>query len=160
MLRHEWALQDAEADRERSKADLEHEAEATRERVNDAVVELRERLGLDPDAAHAHGPFAPVRRHPYTVVVAAAGVATAAVVGVSIVRGHRNGHRRSPGKVVVLRDSAVGSARRVGKDALKASKRGRKAAGKRLESAKDSVGSAAHAMGVKRRKLMRRLKHH
>lgn len=171
MRQSEWAEQDAESERRhadehhggdhhdgehRTKAELEHEVETTRERVNDSVVELRERLGIGLDDLREYGPFAPVRRHPLTVAFAAAGMATAAVVGVSLARAHR----KSSGRIVAVRDSASGSARRVAKDALKASRRRRKAARKRLNSAKDAFGSAADAVRSERRKVMRRLTRH
>ena len=116
MRQHELALQDAEADQQSPLDELERDAERTRERVNDSVVELRDRLGLDPEASHAHGPFAPVRRHPFTVAVAAAGAATAAVVGV-----HR--HSRPP-------QVFQGAAREAAREAIKETERRRKAARK------------------------------
>ncbi|WP_030158531.1 hypothetical protein [Glycomyces sp. NRRL B-16210] len=168
MRQSEWAEHDAadrhqtgdgpdhKDDEHRTRAELEHEVEATRERVNDSVVELRERLGIGLDDLREYGPFAPVRRHPLTVAFAAAGMATAAVVGVSLARAHR----KSSGRIVAVRDSASGNARRVAKDALKASRRRRKAARKRLNSAKDAFGSAADAVRSERRKVMRRLTRH
>ncbi|HEX2144734.1 MAG TPA: hypothetical protein VHG10_09520 [Glycomyces sp.] len=147
---HGWALQDAEADQHKSTADLRKDAERTREQVNDSVLELRERLGLDPDAAHARGAFAPVRRHPYTVAVAAAGAATAAVVGVRLARGHRK--------------TAKQAAREAAEDAIKAAERrrkaSRKAARKRWAEAKRLFDSAASTLRKKRKKAMRRLSHH
>jgi uncharacterized protein with von Willebrand factor type A (vWA) domain len=149
VRQHDWALQDAEADQHKSTSDLERDAERTRERVNDSVQELRSRLGLDPDAAHAHGPFAPVRRHPFTVAIAAAGAATAAVVGVRVVRDHRKASKAA-------RDAA--------REAVKATDRRRKAARKaahqRWDAAKDVFGSAATAVQRKRKKAMKRLTHH
>jgi len=146
VRQHDWALQDAEADQHKSTDDLRRDAERTRERVNDSVLELRDRLGLDPDLAHAHGVFAPVRRHPYTVVVAAAGAATAAIVGIKIARGHRK--------------TAKQAAREAARDAIKATERRRKAsqkaARKRWSEAKDLFGSAASAVHSRRRKAKRR----
>ncbi|MEU6250001.1 hypothetical protein [Glycomyces sp. NPDC047010] len=74
---------------------LLREADHARDRINDAVAEMRDRLGLAPDAEDAHGPFAPVRRHPFTVAVAAAGAVTATVVTVAVTRGHRRSEARS-----------------------------------------------------------------
>jgi hypothetical protein len=148
MREREWALQDAEADRHKTTAELERDVERTRERVNDSVLELRSRLGLDPDAAHAHGPFAPVRRHPLTVAIAAAGTATAAVVGVHMIRDHRRSSK---------------AAREAAREAIKATERrrraARKAARKRWTTAKHMFGSAASTMQKQRRKAMRRLAH-
>jgi uncharacterized protein with von Willebrand factor type A (vWA) domain len=148
VRQRDWALQDAEADQHKSTADLEKDAERTRERVNDTVLELKERLGLDPDAAHAHGPFAPVRRHPLTVAVAAAGAATAAIVGVHVIRDQRRSSR---------------AAREAARQAIKATERRRKAtrkaARKRWAAAKDAFGSAATVVQKQRKKAMRRLSH-
>ncbi|MBO3731323.1 hypothetical protein [Glycomyces niveus] len=144
----EWALQDAEADRHKSTADLERDADQTRERVNDSVLELRAKLGLDPDAAHAHGPFAPVRRHPLTVAIAATGAAAATLIGVHMYRDHRRSSKAA-------RDAA--------REAMKASelrrKAARKAARKRWAAAKDVFGSAATTVQRQRKKAMRRLTH-
>ncbi|MEV3935746.1 hypothetical protein AB0K52_07190 [Glycomyces sp. NPDC049804] len=144
----EWALQDAEADQYKSRAELEKDAERTRERVNDSVLELRAKLGLDPDAAHAHGPFTPVRRHPFTVAIAAAGAATATVIGVHMYRDHRRSSKAA-------RDAA--------REAMKMSelrrKAARKAARKRWAAAKDVFGSAARTVQRQRKKAMRRLTH-
>jgi hypothetical protein len=148
VRQRDWALQDAEADQHKSTADLEKDAERTRARVNDAVLELKERLGLDPDAAHAHGPFAPVRRHPLTVAVAAAGAATAAVVGVHLIRDQRRSSK-----------AARDAARRAIKETERRRKATRKAARKRWAAAKDAFGSAATAVQKQRRKAMRRLTH-
>ncbi|MFG3340115.1 hypothetical protein [Glycomyces sp. NPDC048151] len=148
VRQREWALQDAEADQHKSTADLEKDAERTRERVNDSVLELRAKLGLDPDAAHAHGPFAPVRRHPLTVAIAAAGATTAAVVGVHVYRDQRRSSKAA-------RDAA--------REAVKATERRRKAtrkaARKRWAAAKHALGSAAVAVQKRRKKAMRRLTH-
>ncbi|SDD18366.1 hypothetical protein [Glycomyces harbinensis] len=151
-------------DRHRTVDELQRDAERTRERVNDSVLELRERLGLDPDAAHAHGPFGPVRRHPLTVTVAAVGTATAAVIGVTVLRGHRKAEKQAvrasaadTAKSAV--DDAIKAAQRRRRAAAKATRRRRKAVGKRLDAAKDVFGSAAKTMGRKRRKAMRRLTH-
>jgi len=142
----EWGLQDAEADRYKSTADLEEDAERTRERVNDTVLELRGRLGFDPDATHAHGPFAPVRRHPLTVAVAAAGAATAAIVGVHVIRDQRRTSK-----------AARDAARQAIKETEMRRKAARKAARKRWAAAKDAFGSAAKAVRKRRKKVMRRL---
>ncbi|MEU5157634.1 hypothetical protein [Glycomyces sp. NPDC021274] len=148
VRQHDWALQDAEADHHKSTSDLEKDAERTRERVNDAVLELRSKLGLDEDAAHAHGPFAPMRRHPLTVVVAATGAAAAAVVGVHVIRDQRRTSKAA-------RDAA--------REAIKATERrrkaARKAARKRWAAAKDVFGSAATTVQRQRKKAMRRLTH-
>ncbi|MDN3238476.1 hypothetical protein [Glycomyces tritici] len=148
VRQHDWALQDAEADQHKSTADLERDAERTRERVNDSVLELRSKLGLDPDAAHAHGPFAPMRRHPLTVVVAATGAAAAAVVGVHVIRDQRRTSK---------------AAREAAREAIKATERRRKAARqasrKRWAAAKDVFGSAATTVQKQRKKVMRRLTH-
>ncbi|MFC3495213.1 hypothetical protein [Glycomyces rhizosphaerae] len=143
-----WAVEDAEADQHKSTRELERDAEQTRARVNDSVRELRSRLGLDPDAAHAHGPFAPVRRHPLTVAIAAAGAATAAVVGVRVLRDHRKSSK---------------AAREAAREAIKATERrrkaARKAARKRWAAAKDAFGSAAMTVQKQRKKAMRRMTH-
>lgn len=148
VRQHDWALQDAEADHHKSTSDLEKDAERTRERVNDAVLELRSKLGLDEDATHAHGPFAPMRRHPLTVVVAATGAAAAAVVGVHVIRDQRRTSKAA-------RDAA--------REAIKATERrrkaARKAARKRWAAAKDVFGSAATTVQRQRKKAMRRLTH-
>lgn len=148
VRQHDWAIEDAEADHHKSTADLEKDAERTRERVNDSVLALRSKLGIDPDAAHAHGPFAPVRRHPLTVAVAAAGAATAAVVGVHVIRDQRRSSKAA-------RDAA--------RTAIKATDRRRKAARKatrkRWAAAKDAFGSAATMVRKQRKKAMRRLTH-
>lgn len=159
------AAEDA-AHHRKSTEELERDAERSRERVNDSVMELRERLGLDPDAAHAHGPFAPARRHPLTVAVAAAGTATAAVIGVTVLRSHRKAERE---KNAVRSAAAAGArgavddmikaARRRRKAAAKATRKRRKAAGKRLDAAKEALGSAAKTADKKRRKAVRRLTH-
>jgi len=169
VRQHDWAIGDAEADHHKSTSDLERDAERTRARVNDSVLELRERLGLDPDAEHAHGPFAPVRRHPFTMVAAAAGAATAAVVAVSIARSHRKSTkqaardtaRRTGNRVAVgaATSAAVGAAKSGAKSAAKATERRRKATRKRLNAAKDAFGSAAAKVQKKRKKTMRRLAH-
>lgn len=149
VRQRDWALQDAEADQYKSTADLEKDAERTRARVNDSVLELRSRLGLDPDAAHAHGPFAPVRRHPFTVAIAAAGASVAAIVSVRVVRDHRKSSKAA-------RDAA--------REAVRATERrrkaARKAARKRWAAAKGVFGSAATTMSKQRKKAMRRLTHH
>lgn len=169
VLQHEQAAEVAEADRRHADAhmsteELERDAERTRGRVNDSVLELRERLGLDPDAAHAHGPFGPVRRHPLTVAVAAAGAATAAVVGVTLLHGHRKAEKQAAranaadtAKNAV--NEAIRAAQRRRRAAAKATRSRRKAAGKRLEAAKDVLGSAAKTMDRKRKKTVRRLTH-
>lgn len=161
VRQHDWALQDAEADQHKSTDDLRKDAERTRERVNESVVRLRERLGIDPDAAHAHGPFAPVRRHPFTVAVATVGAATAAVVGVRIARGHRKSTKDAARAAAM---DAIKATERRRKAAAKATdkrrKAARKAARKRWAEAKDLFGSAASAVGVKRKKGVRRLMHH
>ncbi|MEU6861321.1 hypothetical protein AB0B28_20910 [Glycomyces sp. NPDC046736] len=158
MDQRTWAKGDAEADRHtedadrhQSTAELQDEAEHTRERLNSTVLELRERLGMDPDAEHAHGLFAPVRRHPFTVAVAAAGAATAAVVGVAISHGHRKEAKRS----------ARESARHATNDALMAASQSGKAARRRMNTA---FNSAANRMRRKRNtkgltKRLRRLTH-
>ncbi|WP_205323944.1 hypothetical protein [Glycomyces sp. YM15] len=147
VRQRDWAFQDAEADQYKSTSDLKRDAERTRERVNDSVQELRARLGLDPDAAHAHGPFAPVRRHPFTVAIAATGAA-AAVVGVRVFRDHRKASKAA-------RDAA--------REAVKATERrrraARKASRKRWAAAKDVFGSAATAVRRQRKKTMKRLTH-
>jgi hypothetical protein len=148
VRQQEWALQDAEADQYKSTADLEKDADRTRSRVNDSVLELRSRLGFDPDAAHAHGPFAPMRRHPLTVVVAATGAAAAAVVGVHVIRDQRRTSKAA-------RDAA--------REAIKATelrrKAARRASRKRWAAAKDAFGSAATTVQKQRKKVMRRLAH-
>jgi hypothetical protein len=172
--RHEQAAEDRRrherdggAEHHKSTAELERDAERTRERVNDSVLELRERLGFDPDAAHAHGPFGPVRRHPFTVAVAAVGTATAAVIGVTLLREHRRAEREKQ----AVRAAAVGTAKdavndvikaaqRRRKTVVKATRRRRKDARKRLHDAKDVLGSAAKHADKKRKKAMRRLMHH
>lgn len=149
VRQRDWGLQDAEADQYKSTGELERDAERTRERVNDSVLELRARLGLDPDAAHAHGPFAPVRRHPFTVAIAAAGAATAAVVGVHVIRDHRRSSK---------------AARAAARDAIKATERrrreARKASRKRWAAAKDAFGSAVSTVQKQRKRAMRRITHH
>jgi hypothetical protein len=160
VRQHDWALQDAEADQHKSTDDLRKDAERSRERVNDSVLELRERLGLDPDAAHAHGPFGPVRRHPFTVAVATVGAATAAVVGVSLARGHRKTAKDAAREAAM---DAFKSTERRRKAALKATdkrrKAARKAAHKRWNDAKDLFGSAASVVRKPRKKGLRRLTH-
>ncbi|THV28339.1 hypothetical protein [Glycomyces paridis] len=157
MHQRERTLQDAEADDRKSTAELEDDAERTREALNHSVLELRERLGLDPDAEHAHGLFAPMRRHPLTVVVAAAGAATTAVVTMSIFRSR---HHRPTGRVAAARESTAVSAKSVAKEALKAGKRRRKAARKRVNAAKHAIGSATAAVRSGSGKAARRLTHH
>ncbi|GAA2164012.1 MULTISPECIES: hypothetical protein [Glycomyces] len=144
----EWARQNAEADQYKSTRDLERDAEFTRGRVNDTVLELKERLGLDPDAGHAHGPFAPVRRHPLTVAVAAAGATVAAIVGVHVIRDQRRSSK-----------AARDAARQAIKETELRRKAASKAARKRWAAAKDAFGSAATAVLKQRRKAMRRLTH-
>lgn len=167
VRQHDWALQDAEADQHKSTDQLRREAERTRERVNDSVVALRERLGLDPDAAHAHGPFAPVRRHPLTVAIAAAGTATAAVVGVTVLRSHRKSDREkqaaremASGAAKSAVDEMIKAAHRRRKAAAKAARHGRKATGKRLDAVTHVFGSAAKTADKKRKKAVHRLLHH
>lgn len=161
VRQRDWALQDAEADQYQSTDDLRKDAERTRERVNESVLELRERLGLDPDAAHAHGPFAPMRRHPFTVAVATVGAATAAVVGVTIARGHRKSAKDAAREAAM--DAIKSTERRrkaVAKATNKRRKAARKAARKRWAEAKDLFGSAATVVRKPRKKGMRRLTHH
>jgi hypothetical protein len=156
---HEWAEYDAgNAERKAHEAegkahatmdDLKREADEARRHINDAVVELRERLGLDPDAAHAHGPFAPVRRHPFTVAVAAAGAVTATVVTVAVTRSHNRSAKRS----------AREHARLAAGEALKASRHGGRSARKQLDRAAAAVGSAANRLRPKRRSKLRRFLH-
>ncbi|MDA1358122.1 hypothetical protein O1R50_00690 [Glycomyces luteolus] len=148
VRQRDWALQDAEADQHKSTADLEKDAERTRVRVNDSVQELRARLGLDPDTGHAHGPFAPVRRHPYTVVIAVAGAAAATAVGARMVRDHRRASK-----------AARAAAREAVKTTERRRKAARKAARKRWAAAKDVFGSAATAVQRQRKKTMKRLTH-
>ncbi|RRS01948.1 hypothetical protein [Glycomyces terrestris] len=160
---HEWAEYDAGAAEPAPPAtteELEREAEQARRHINDSVNELRERLGLDPDAEHAHGPFAPVRRHPFTVAVAAAGAVTTAVVTVAVARGHRKAEKRS------ARDSARSAAANAATavklaagDARKNTRRSRRNARKKLNRAAAAVGSAADRLRFKRRSKLRRLLH-
>ncbi|WP_143034674.1 hypothetical protein [Glycomyces sambucus] len=170
--RHEWAEHDAGADEPEHTAttdELKREAAQAREHINDAVLELRDRLGLSPDAATAHGPFAPVRRHPYTVVVAAAGAAATAVVTVAITRGHRRAEKRTARDNARIAASSAGTALKHGGealrlaagDALKGTSRGRKSARKQLDRAAAAVGTAAERLRphTKRRSKFRRLLH-
>lgn len=149
VRQRELALQDAEADQQMSTGDLERDAERTRERVNDSVVELRDRLGLSPEASHAHGPFAPVRRHPFTVAVAAAGAATAAVVGVHVIRDHRRSSK-----------AAREAAREAIKETERRRKAARKAARRRWSATKGAFSAAALSVGKRRKRAMRRLARH
>lgn len=155
---HEWAEYDAGNAEAKAPAaegkpatmdELKHEAEEARRHINDAVVELRERLGLDRDAAHAHGPFAPVRRHPFTVAVAAAGAVTATVVTVAVTRSHNRNAKRS----------ARERARSTAGDALTATRRGGRSARKQLDRAAAAVGSAASRIRARRRSKLRRFLH-
>ncbi|WP_026925049.1 hypothetical protein [Glycomyces arizonensis] len=119
-----WAREDAEAAQHVSTSDLRRDADRTRDRLNQDVVDLRHRFGLghgDADGSMtASGPFAPVRRHPLTVVVAAAGATTAVLIGMKVVRGRRKD----------------------GKDRMKdAAKQRRKEAQRRLADAKGMVAS-------------------
>ncbi|THV39544.1 hypothetical protein [Glycomyces buryatensis] len=95
----EWAQQDREAAEYESSHDLRQDAERTRERVNQDVLELRHKLHLDDETkarrAAATGPFGPVKRHPITVMVAAAGATTAALIGYRAARNHRKTAKRS-----------------------------------------------------------------
>ncbi len=149
VRQRELALQDAEADQYRSTAELQRDAEQTRERVNADVLQLRSRLGLDPDAPHAHGPFAPVRRHPFTVAVAAAGAATAAVVGVHVIRDHRRSSK-----------AAREAAREAIKETERRRKAARKAARRRWSATKGAFSAAALSVGKRRKRAMRRLARH
>jgi hypothetical protein len=165
--RHGWELHDAETDQNKSTDELRKDAERTRERVNDSVIQLRDRLGIGPDAEHAHGPFGPVRRHPLTVAIAAAGTATAAIIGVTVLRAHRKSEREkqaarqlASGAARGAVDEMIKAAQRRRKAAAKAARRGRKATGKRLDAAKHVFGSAAKTAGKKRKKAVRRLMHH
>ncbi|HEU5128174.1 MAG TPA: hypothetical protein VFU12_09310 [Glycomyces sp.] len=142
-----WAEDDAEAARHVSTADLRRDAERTRERLNRDVVDLRHKFGLDRErgAGPAAGPFAPVRRHPLTVAVAAAGATTAALIGLKMVRDHR-------------RDDRAG--RDAGKDRAKAAKRRGATAQRRLADAKDTVVAAASSRMPRRgRSGLRRVMH-
>lgn len=160
VRQHNWAIGDAEADQRKSTDDLRQDAERTRERVNASVIQLRERLGIDPDAAHAHGPFAPVRRHPFTVAVATAGAATAAIVGMGIARGHRKSTKDAARQAAMDAIKANERRRRAtAKAAAKRRKAVRKAAHRRWNEVKDLLGSASSAVGVKRKKGVRRFMH-
>ncbi|WP_112133888.1 hypothetical protein [Glycomyces dulcitolivorans] len=161
--RHEWAERDAGADEPEHPAttdELKREAAQAREHINDAVLELRDRLGLGPDAAHAHGPFAPMRRHPFTVAVAAAGAVTTAVVTVAVTRRktEKPSARDSAKSAAASAAAAVRhggeAARTVAGDALKSTRRSRKTARKRLDR---TIGSAAGRLHLKRRSKLRRL---
>src|SRR5690606_25766945 len=61
------------------------------------VVDLRHKFGLGREDGDGHragsGPFTPVRRHPLTVVAAAAGATTAALIGLKLMRDHRRTSR-------------------------------------------------------------------
>ncbi|MFB9659519.1 hypothetical protein ACFQS3_07080 [Glycomyces mayteni] len=169
--RHDWAEPDegnAEPREPRSEPqstveELMREADHARDRINDAVAELRDRLGLAPDAEHAHGPFAPVRRHPFTVAVAAAGAVTATVVTVAVTRGHRRSESRSARDSARLAAASAGLAAKHGGaavklaagDAVKATRRGRKSGRKQFDRAVSAVGSAAGRIRPRRSKLRR-----
>jgi hypothetical protein len=157
VRQHDWALEDAEADQHKSTDELRKDAERSRERVNSSVLELRERLGLEPDAEHAHGPFGPMRRHPFTVAVATLGAATAAIVGVTLARGHRKSAKEAARAAAM---DAFKATERRRKAAVKASakrrKAARKAAHQRWNDAKDLIGSAASVVRKPRKKGLRR----
>ncbi|GAA1669852.1 hypothetical protein GCM10009830_14640 [Glycomyces endophyticus] len=168
--RHEWAEHDegaAEPEHPATTDELKREAEQARNNINDAVLELRERLGLSPDAAHAHGPFAPVRRHPFTVAVAAAGAVTTAVVTVAVTRGHRKAEKRTArGSAKIAAASAANAVKHGGEaarlaagDAFKRTRRSRRNAGKQLDRAAAAISAAAGRIRPKRRSKVRRLLH-
>lgn len=145
--RRRWAEDDAEAARHVSTADLRRDAERTRERLNRDVVDLRHKFGLDRE--HGDGPaadpFTPVRRHPFTVAVAAAGATTAALIGLKLVRDHRRTDRARRG---------------AGKDRAKAAEPRGKAAQRRIADAKDTVVAAASSrLPHRRRSGLRRVMH-
>lgn len=140
-----WAREDAEAAQHVSTSDLRRDAERTRDRLNQDVVDLRHRFGLggDSDGSAASGPLAPVRRHPLTVAVAAAGATTAVLIGMKMVRS-----RRKDGK-----DR---------KDRMKdAAGQRRREARRRLADAKGTVASvASRRMPHRGRSGLRRLMPH
>ncbi|GAB3661374.1 hypothetical protein [Glycomyces tarimensis] len=135
-----WAEADAEAARYRSSDELRREADRTRQQLSEDVVQLRERLGFG-DEATAGGPFGSARRHPVTVVVAAAGATTATLIGLKVARAHRREHNKAA------------------KHYMKAAKRRRRDARKRMGEAKDMIVSAASDLPHKRRTGLRRLTH-
>ncbi|PRY62221.1 hypothetical protein [Glycomyces artemisiae] len=170
--RHDWSEADegsaeaaAKSAPEATVEELMREADHARDRIDEAVHELRERLGLSPDAEHAHGPFAPVRRHPFTVAVAAAGAVTATVVTVAVTRGHRRAESRSARESARLAAASATIAAKYGGnavklaagDAAKAARRGRKSGRKGLDRTVAAVGSAADRLRPKRRSKFRRL---
>ncbi|WP_026929585.1 hypothetical protein [Glycomyces tenuis] len=140
----ERAEQDAEADRHMSTADLRRDAERTRDRLNRDVVDLRHKFGLGHEDGDGHrtasGPFAPVRRHPVTVVVAAAGATTAALIGLKLMRDHR----RTGGRGDRMRTAA---------------KNGGKAAQRRVLDARDTIVVATSRLPERGRKGWRRMAH-
>ncbi|MCH7231920.1 hypothetical protein L0U85_13810 [Glycomyces sp. L485] len=131
---------DAEAAQHQSSYELRKDAEHTREALNQDVVELRHKFGIDDEAKArrlaATGPLGPVRRHPFTVAFAAAGATTATMIGIKIARDHRKATKRY----------------------MKAAKTRRKAQ-QRFGDARDAVRSAAAELPHRRRSGLRRLVH-
>lgn len=113
--------EDAEDAQQVSTAELRRDAERTRDRLNQGMVDLRHKVGLDQDGHGAAGPLAPVRRHPVTVALAAAGGTAAIVIGLKMVRSRRKNEKRR----------------------MKEAVRRRRIAQRRLADAKDAVAATA-----------------
>ncbi|GAB3223577.1 hypothetical protein GCM10027447_11440 [Glycomyces halotolerans] len=109
-----WAEAAKEADEHRTTEELRRDAEHTRERINSDVDQLRHRFGIDDESRarrqSATGPFAPAKRHPFTVAMAGVGAAFAGLFAWRMSRNHRrNGGRRPRSGTRVRR---MGDARR------------------------------------------------
>ncbi|WP_157930591.1 hypothetical protein [Glycomyces xiaoerkulensis] len=109
-----WAEAAAMADRYRTTDELRRDAVHTRGRIHDDVAELRHKFGLDEQARArrraARGPFAPARRHPFTVTMAGVGAAIAAVGTWRVVRNHRNGNGKGTRKHLASAGHELGEA--------------------------------------------------
>jgi hypothetical protein len=143
--RRKRAAGEAGAERHLSTADLRRDAERTRERLNRDVIDLRHMFGLDHERGEgrgsASGPFAQARRHPFMVAVAAAGAATAALIGLKMAREHRGADQGGGGRPTAA-ERRGGTAQR------------------RLAEAKGAVLAAAHSrMPRRRRSRLRRMMH-
>ncbi len=94
---HRQGEEDGEEAQQVSTAELRRDAERTRDRLNQDMVDLRRKVGLDHehgDGPGAGGLFAPVRRHPMTVALATAGGTAAIVIGLKMVRSRRKNEKR------------------------------------------------------------------
>lgn len=91
--RAEWDEAAAEAEEHKSTEDLRRDADHVREALNRDVVDLKRKLSFKGGKGSHHRvagvEIETMRRHPFTVAVAAAGAVTASVIGLKIARDHR-----------------------------------------------------------------------